>query len=79
MFFLLQVPHWVRGNESAVMISPRYHPMAILGLGSSIATPPEGITADVLVVTSFDDLKAKASQVCFQGFYILYGCVDVIL
>lgn len=46
------------------MISPRYHPMAMLGLGSSIGTPPEGVTADVLVVTSFDDLKAKASMVC---------------
>lgn len=46
------------------MISPRYHPMAMLGLGSSIGTPPEGVTADVLVVTSFDDLKAKASKVC---------------
>lgn len=46
------------------MISPRYHPMAMLGLGSSIGTPSEGVTADVLVVTSFDDLKAKASKVC---------------
>lgn len=49
------------------MISPRYHPMAMLGLGSSIGTPPEGVTADVLVVTSFDDLKAKASKVCVLG------------
>lgn len=38
--------------------------MAMLGLGSSIGTPSEGVTADVLVVTSFDDLKAKASMVC---------------
>ncbi|XP_022332112.1 carboxypeptidase Q-like [Crassostrea virginica] len=73
-----KVPHWVRGNESAVMISPRYHPMAILGLGSSIATPPEGITADVLVVTSFDDLKAKASQakgkiIVYNQIYVSYG------
>lgn len=41
--------------------------MAMLGLGSSIGTPPEGVTADVLVVTSFDDLKAKASKVCVLG------------
>lgn len=64
ILYWFKVPHWVRGNESAVMISPRYHPMAMLGLGSSIGTPPEGVTADVLVVTSFDDLKAKASKVC---------------
>ncbi|XP_062607867.1 carboxypeptidase Q-like [Saccostrea cucullata] len=66
-----QVPHWVRGEESAVMLSPRYHPMAILGLGSSIGTPEDGITADVLVVTSFDDLKAKASQA--KGKIIVYN------
>lgn len=73
-----QVPHWVRGNESAVMISPRYHPMAMLGLGSSIGTPPEGVTADVLVVTSFDDLKAKASKakgkiIVYNQQYVSYG------
>lgn len=73
-----QVPHWVRGNESAVMISPRYHPMAMLGLGSSIGTPSDGITADVLVVTSFDDLKAKASKakgkiIVYNQQYISYG------
>lgn len=48
--------------------------MAMLGLGSSIGTLPEGVTADVLVVTSFDDLKAKASKVCMVegAFFFLF-------
>jgi len=57
------VPHWVRNNESAWMTSPRLHRMNILGLGSSVGTPPEGITAEVLVVKDFDDLEAHADQI----------------
>src|SRR5690349_16088035 len=56
------VPVWVRGEESAQMVKPRLQHLPMLGLGGSIATPAEGITADVLVVGSFSDLTAKAAQ-----------------
>ena len=46
----VMVPRWVRGQESAEILSPPRHPMAILGLGGSISTPAEGIEADVVVV-----------------------------
>ena len=64
------VPVWVRGEESAQMVRPRVQNLPMLGLGGSIATPPGGITADVLVVGSFSDLTAKAAHA--SGKIVLY-------
>jgi carboxypeptidase Q len=63
----VQVPHWVRGTEIATLISPTKKPrnIAIKGLGTSIGTPQGGITADVIVVDSFDELISRGrEQVC---------------
>jgi carboxypeptidase Q len=59
----VMVPHWVRGRESAEMVQPRFGALPMLGLGGSVGTPPGGIIAPVLVVTSFDDLQAHAADV----------------
>ncbi len=64
------VRHWVRGAESAKITTPIDHPMTILGLGGTVATPKGGLTASVVVVTSWDDLAAKADQV--KGKIVLY-------
>jgi carboxypeptidase Q len=66
----VMVPHWVRGAESAQLVLPREQNLPMLGLGGSIATPPGGITADVIVVTSFSDLTSKAAQA--RGKIVLY-------
>ncbi len=74
----VMVPAWVRGQESAVIIAPPEHPLAMLGLGGSVATPAEGLEADVLVVKDFKDLEARAAQakgkiVLFNVPYTTYG------
>jgi carboxypeptidase Q len=64
------VPHWVRGKESATLVSPRAVPLHMLGLGMSVGTPTEGITAPVLVATSFDDLQRHAADA--KGKIVLF-------
>lgn len=59
-----KVPHWVRGVETAELVSwPGQAPgttqkIVLTALGGSVATPPEGLTAEVLVVDNFQQLKA---------------------
>ena len=67
-----KVPHWVRGAESARMLAPLERPLHMLGLGMSIGTPPGGITADVVAVSTFEDL-AKLGRSKIQGKIVLYN------
>ncbi len=54
----VKVPRWIRGTESAVMIEPVLKPLTMIGLGMSVATPQDGITANVVAVNSFEELTA---------------------
>ncbi len=67
----VMVPRWVRGSESAEMVQPRRQNLPMLGLGGSIATPAAGVTAEVMVVSSFDDLKARSSEA--RGKIVLFN------
>ncbi len=66
----VMVPHWVRGQESATLVSPRAARLHMLGLGMSVGTPPEGITAPVLVVTDFAELERRAAEA--KGKIVLF-------
>lgn len=41
----VMVPRWVRGTESATLVSPRQTPLHMIGLGLSVGTSARGITA----------------------------------
>jgi carboxypeptidase Q len=58
----VMVANWVRGRESAEIVDPPQHTLAMLGLGGSIGTPRGGIEADVLTVTTFDELQARSAE-----------------
>ncbi|MEO7133840.1 MAG: M20/M25/M40 family metallo-hydrolase [Vicinamibacterales bacterium] len=74
----VMVPKWVRGNESLEIVNPPHHVIPMLGLGGSVATPPAGIEADVMVVANGDDLTRRAADakgkiVLFNVPYTNYG------
>ena len=64
----VQVPHWVRGIESAELVEyPGQIPgttqrIVLTALGGNSPTPTAGISAEVVVVTSLDELKALGRE-----------------
>ncbi|WP_420456749.1 M20/M25/M40 family metallo-hydrolase [Rubrivirga sp.] len=63
------VPVWVRGAESATLVTPSGDiDLPMLGLGGSVGTP--GIEAEVLVVGSFDELTARVGEA--RGRIVLF-------
>ncbi|HSK72987.1 MAG TPA: M28 family peptidase [Pyrinomonadaceae bacterium] len=64
----LIVPHWVRGEERGELIE--YEGMAkgttqkvvLTALGGSVATPKEGLTAEIVVVNNYEELNALGRE-----------------
>jgi carboxypeptidase Q len=60
----VMVPHWVRGEETAALVQfPGQAPgttqkIVLCALGPSVATPANGIEAEVIVLKNFDELKS---------------------
>lgn len=68
----VMVPHWVRGREHASVVAPVERELAMLGLGNSVGTGPDGIEAQVVVVGSFDELEALGRE-AVEGRIVLYA------
>ena len=49
---------WLRGPESAEIVSPRPQKLAIIGLGGSVPTPPDGVEGEVALFHTYADLLA---------------------
>lgn len=62
----VMVPRWVRGpvEQAAIMKTSKREriPLTVCALGGSIATPSQGITAEVVEVKSFDELRAMGDM-----------------
>lgn len=56
------VPRWVRGEARAGITAPWPQVLAVVALGGSIGTPAEGIEAEVVPVSTLDDLKAQPRE-----------------
>ena len=59
----VMVPHWVRGREEGNLVSHMNQKIVLTALGGSVATPANGITADVIEAGSFDELKSLGAKV----------------
>ena len=72
------VPHWVRGVETGALTewtggAPGTEQKIVLtALGGSVATPKDGITAPVLVVSSFDEFKQLGPDAA-KGKIVLFN------
>ena len=74
----VMVPHWVRGAESVTLIEPVERNLNMLGIGNSVGTGPDGVTADVVVVRDYDELdrlgeSVRGKIVCYNVPYTDYG------
>ena len=64
----VMVPHWVRGEETAALArlpgqaENTTQKIVLTALGGSVATPPEGLTAEVVVVRDFAELKSLGKE-----------------
>jgi carboxypeptidase Q len=64
----VMVPHWVRGEETAALVQfpgmadNTNQKIVLCALGGSVSTPPDGITAEVIAVKNFDELKAMPPE-----------------
>lgn len=57
-----RMPVWVRGEETAEIVSPYPQRLAVTALGNSGATPARGVEAEVIGFESVEALEAASSE-----------------
>lgn len=74
----VMVPHWVRGEETGALLqfpgqaANTTQKVVLTALGGSVATPAEGLTAEVVVVRDFDELRSLGKEKVF-GKIVLFN------
>lgn len=64
----IMVPHWVRGEETAALVGfpgmaeNTTQRIVLTALGGSVATPAEGLTAEVVVARDFEELESLGRE-----------------
>lgn len=53
-----QMPTWVRGEETAEIIAPFTHKLAVTALGNSGSTDDKGLEGEIVYFPTLDDLRA---------------------
>lgn len=72
------VPHWVRGLETGELVkwpgqaAETTQKIVLTALGGSVATAPDGLKAEVVVVNSFDEFK-HLPQDSVKGKIVLFN------
>ena len=56
------MPVWVRGEEKAEIVAPFPQPLVVTALGNSGATPPRGVTAEVVGFDSMEEFEASPAE-----------------
>lgn len=68
----VKVPHWQRGGkDEAKIVGSKPATLDVLALGNSLGSGPNGVTADLILINSFDDLESKKDQV--KGKIVFYN------
>jgi len=71
----VMVPHWVRGEKEKgiiIRMDGKKQSIPTCALGMSVSTPSEGITAEVVEVHDFEELK-KMGQEKIKGKIVFYN------
>ncbi len=74
----LKVPHWVRGIETGELVEfpgmakGTTQKIVLTALGGSVATPAKGLTAEIVVVDSWNELE-RLGRAGIEGKIVLFN------